>query len=115
VEHEICNYKIEMKNIYNMDEMGFSIGSTQAGYVVVDDIVQSQFQSQPGRQEWVTILECICTVGSVVAPLVIFKGENGPTGWAQSPEVPGNWRFSASQNGWTSNQHGVEWLPYVLP
>jgi hypothetical protein len=69
--------------------------------------LQSQFQAQ---QEWVTILECICADGSAVAPLVIFKGENGSMGWAQSPEVPGNWRFSASQNGWTSNQHGVEWL-----
>ena len=110
VKQVIQDYKIETKNIYNMDETGFSIGSTQAGYVIVDDTVQSQFQAQPGRQEWVTILECICGDGSVVAPLVIFKGENGSTGWAQSSEVPRNWRFSASQNGWTSNQHGVEWL-----
>jgi hypothetical protein len=110
VKQMIHEYKIKPKNMYNMDETGFSIGSTQAGHVIVDSTVKSQFQAQPGRQEWVSILECICGDGSSVAPLVIFKGENGSTGWAQSPKVPGNWRFSASKNGWTSNQHGLEWL-----
>lgn len=104
----IREYKIKPENMYNMDETGFSIGSTQAGHVIVDDTVQSQFQAQPGRQEWVTVLECICGDGSTVAPLVIFKGENGSIGWVQSSEIPGNWRFSASQNGWTSNPHGSE-------
>src|SRR5579859_5891169 len=110
VDRVIQEYDIKLKNIYNMDETGFSISSTQAGYVVVENDVPSQFQSQPGRQEWVTVVECICGDGSTVAPLVIFKAENGSTEWAQSPEVPGDWRFSASQNGWTSNMHGLKWL-----
>jgi hypothetical protein len=106
----VRDYKIRPENMYNMDETGFSIGSTQAAYIVVDDPVKSQFQAQPGRQEWVTVLECICGDGSSVAPLVIFKAENGSTSWAQSPKIPGNWRLSGSQNGWTSNQDGMEWL-----
>jgi hypothetical protein len=56
------------------------------------------------------VVECICGDGSSVAPLVVFKGQNGSTEWVQSPEIPGNWRFSASQNGWTSNMHGLKWL-----
>src|SRR2546421_6113445 len=36
VKQVIRDYKIETKNIYNMNETGFSIGSTQAGYVIVD-------------------------------------------------------------------------------
>lgn len=68
-----------------MNEMGFSIGSTQADYIIVDDAVQLQFQAQSGRQEWITMLECICDDGSTIASLVIFKGENGSTGRAQSP------------------------------
>jgi hypothetical protein len=59
--------------MFNMDETGFSIGSTHGAYVVVDDTVKSQFQVQPGRQEWVTVLECICGDGSSPPPLVIFK------------------------------------------
>jgi hypothetical protein len=51
VEHVIREYNIKTENIYNMDETGFSIGSTQASYVIVDENVQSQFQAQPGRQE----------------------------------------------------------------
>jgi len=104
------DYKIKPENVYNMDETGFSIGSIQAAHVVIDDTIKAQFQAQPGRQEWVTVLECICGDGSAVAPLVIFKAENGSTSWAQSPKIPGNWRFSGSQNGWTSNRHGVAWL-----
>lgn len=56
------------------------------------------------------MVECICGDGSSVALLVVFKGWNGSTEWFQSPEIPGNWQFSVSENGWTSNIHGLKWL-----
>ena len=34
--------------------------------------------------------------------------------WVQSQKIPGNWRFSASENEWTSNMHGLEWLRYCF-
>jgi hypothetical protein len=49
MEQVFRNYKIEWKNIYNMDEMDFSISSMQAGYIVVDNTMQSQFQVQPSH------------------------------------------------------------------
>lgn len=49
VERVIQDYDVKPENIYNIDDTGFSIGSTQAGYVIVDDNVQSQFQIQHGR------------------------------------------------------------------
>ena len=55
--------QIATENIYSMDETGFSIGSIQGAYVVVNKDLQTKYQVQPGRQEWVTVLECICADG----------------------------------------------------
>jgi len=68
-------YDIQPGNIYNMDESGFNVGDFEARQVIVDTSVQSRYQAQPGRQEWVTAVECICADGSSVPPLIIFTGE----------------------------------------
>jgi hypothetical protein len=62
-------FDIRPENIYNMDETGFNIGDFEARNVVVDTSVQSRYQAQPGRQEWVTAVECISADGSSVPPL----------------------------------------------
>ena len=64
-----------------MDETGFAVGSVQAGRVLIDSRVRAQFQAQPGRQEWITVIECICVDGTVIPPLVIFKGANISADW----------------------------------
>lgn len=98
------------ENVYNMDESGFAIGSMQAGCVVVDmTLGGTKCQAQPGRQEWVTALECICGNGTSIPPLLIFKGENLSTSWIPA-ELAKDWYFSCSNKGWTSNTHGLEWL-----
>jgi len=65
--------QIVTENIYNMDETGFSIGSIQGAYVVVNKDLQTKYQVQPGRQEWVTVLECICADGGKILSLIIFR------------------------------------------
>src|SRR5579859_1671253 len=57
----VQKYDILPENIYNMDEMGFNIGDSEAQHVIVDTNIQSRYQAQLGRQEWVTAIECICT------------------------------------------------------
>ena len=44
--------EVLMENIYNMDESGFSIGAIKAGRVIIDSKIRTQFQANPGRQEW---------------------------------------------------------------
>jgi len=56
-----------------MDETGFSIGSIQGAYVVVNKDLQTKYQVQPDRQEWVTVLECICADGGKILSLIIFR------------------------------------------
>lgn len=92
-----------------MDESGFAIGEKEAGKVIINAEVRQKFQAKPGRQEWVTVVECICADGTVVPPLVIFKAENLSTQWIPA-NINGHWRFSCNSKGWTSNKHGVQWL-----
>ena len=68
----INEYKIELGNLYNMDESGFAIGEKEAGRCIINAQVHQKFQAKPGCQEWVLVMQCICADGSVVPPLVIF-------------------------------------------
>ena len=91
-----------------MDESGFAIGQIEATRIIVRAEARAQWQAQPGRQEWVSVLECICADGSAIPPLVIFKGEQPLCAWIPN-NIANNWRFDASPKGWTSNFHGLEW------
>ena len=68
--------KIENYSTYNMDETGFSIGTMQSTRIIVDSTLRTHFQAHPGRQEWVSAVECICMDGTAIEPLIIFKGQN---------------------------------------
>jgi len=41
-------------------------------------------------------------------PCVIFKGKNAIEGWFDN--LPKDWRFEISDNGWTSDEIGLRWL-----
>jgi len=59
-----------------MDESGFAIGDIEASQHIINATIHQRFQAKPGRQEWVTAIECICADGSSLPPLIIFKGES---------------------------------------
>ena len=105
----LAEFNIKPENIYNMDESGFAIGEKEAGRIIIDANIRQRYQAKPGRQEWVTVVECVCADGSVIPPLVIFKAENLSTQWIPA-NIHGNWRFNCNSKGWTSNQHGLDWL-----
>ena len=69
-------YNFDATNIYNMDETGFAIGTSQSNRVVIDTTLRTRYKVEPGRQEWVTAVECICGDGTTISPLIIFKAEN---------------------------------------
>ena len=106
----IEEYDVSPENMYNMDESGFSIGEVEASKCIINVDIRQKFQkAKPGRQEWVTSVECICADGTAIPPLIIFKGESLSRTW-----IPANtdksWCFSHNSKGWTSNLHGLEWL-----
>ena len=100
---------IDIRNVYNMDESGFSIGSINATHIIINKQLRIKYQAQPGRQEWVSVIECICADGTAIPPLVVFRGENLSSSWIPA-NISGDWRFSCNSRGWTSNVHALEWL-----
>ena len=105
-----AKYNVLPENIYNMDESGFSIGEVEASKCIINVKIRQKFQkAKPGRQEWVTSVECICADGTALSPLLIFKAENLSRAWIPA-SIHKSWCFSHNSKGWTSNKHGLEWL-----
>jgi hypothetical protein len=65
--------------------IGYSIGTMQGANVIVDRSLSTTYEAQLGRQEWVTVIECISATGEKIPPLVIFKGKNLLTTWLPQP------------------------------
>ena len=105
--------KITQENTYNMDESGFSIGTMESTGIILDGTLHTKHHAHPGRQEWVSMVECICADGAILPPLGIFRGKNVLQNWIPT-EVLEQWFFSANTKGWTSNLHGLEWLKRVF-
>lgn len=105
----VDEFGIKPKNIYNMDESGFAIGEIEATKRIINANIRQQFQAKPGRQEWVTSVECICADGTSISPLIIFRGKSIQPQYLP-PNCPNNWLFYCNTKGWTSNEHGIEWL-----
>jgi hypothetical protein len=113
IELRLSEQKYEQHNIYNMDESGFGIGTSQTNRVIVDSTQSTRWKAVPGRQEWVSVVECISAAGITLPPLIIFKAEQISSTWI-TKDTPNDWRFSASSKGWTSNIHGLEWLRTIF-
>jgi hypothetical protein len=96
-----------------MDESGFGIGDSQNTRVIVPIKFNHKNNAVPGKQEWVTDIECINAVGEALSPLLIFKAKNLNSGWLPA-ETPPDWQFGVSENGWTSNDLGLHWLMKVF-
>ena len=89
--------------------VGNAIGTRERSRVVIDATVGIKYHTEPGRQEWVTTIECVCQDATVLPPYVIFKGENLMTNWITSKNTA-QWRFTCNSKGWTANEIGVDWL-----
>jgi hypothetical protein len=76
LETVLAEFNIKLENIYNMDESRFAIGEKEARRCIINAHIRKQFQAKPGRQEWVSVVECNCANGGVVPPLVILKRKN---------------------------------------
>ena len=63
---------------------------------------------QPGNREWVTAIETVSASGFILPPCIIFKGKVYIESWFDN--LPKDWRFEVSQNGWTTNEIGLRWL-----
>jgi hypothetical protein len=106
-------HQYDPSSIYNMDESGFAVGTSQSSRVLVNIRDKVSWKVVSGRQEWVTAIECVSAAGQALPPLVIFKAKHLNTAWIPV-QAPPEWRFSTSKSGWTSDSHAYEWLTTVF-
>jgi hypothetical protein len=112
VRNTIAKYGISADDIYNFDETGFMMGVALTAKVVTASETRYRPKAvQPGNREWVTVIQGINAQGWAIPPYVIFSGQNHLSAW-YSEESPRDWRLGLSENGWTTNELGFEWLQH---
>ena len=67
-----------------------------------------------GNQEWVTIIECVSSKGISIPLVVILKAKEHQAAWYQEPGLPKDWVLTTSENGWTTDKIGLQWLKEVF-
>lgn len=77
----------------------------------MDTTLANNYEAQPGRQEWVTVIECVSATGEKIPPFVIFKGLNVMTSWLPT-NLPLGWQFRCNATGWTNNYYGLKWIEH---
>ena len=65
---------------------------------------------QPGNREWTTAIEGINASGWAIPPFVILAGKVHQSNWYQN--LPADWVIAVSDNGWTTDQLGFEWIKH---
>jgi hypothetical protein len=113
VAAQIEEHGYEHANIWNMDESGFGIGESQTTKVLIPFQYNQKSKAIGGKQEWVTTIEAVNAAGEALSPMIIWKGKHLNSGFI-SEDTPKDWSFAVSENGWTSNTLGLEWLIQVF-
>jgi hypothetical protein len=104
---------ISIEDMWNMDETGTALGVCNNSTVLASSTKKKTYQKSPETREWASTVECISATGRKLRPVVIFKGQNVVVGWFMGQSVE-DWYYTTSQNGWTSNAIGLEWLKRVF-
>ena len=107
----INRYGIVKQDIYNFDKTGFCMGYISAHMVItlVERNVSKAKTIQPGNREWTTVIQGISAGGWTLPPYVIFAAKYYQQAWYEG-SLPGDWTIAVSDNGWTTNQHGLAWI-----
>jgi hypothetical protein len=114
-------YNVQPSHIFNMDEKGFQlgrIGRTKRIFSKARWVRKGVRQPlEDGSSEWITVVACICSDGSVLSPSLIFKAANGAiqTSWVDAVQAGNHSVFTTSSpSGWSNNDIGLHWLKEVF-
>jgi hypothetical protein len=108
-----AKYGVDQDDIHNFDETGFQMGIIGSMKVVTGSERRMRPELiQPGDREWVTVVQSICAAGYTTPPFIIYKGRVHISAWYEEKDIPHNWKLSVSENGWTNNALGFEWLKH---
>jgi hypothetical protein len=108
-----AKYDIQDDDTYNFDETGFMMGQIFTGAVVTASERRGRpKQVQPDNREWTTVIKGINAKGWAIPPFIIFQGHNHLSNWYNEDNLPHDWVIGVSENGWTTNKLGLNWLKH---
>ena len=67
-----AKYRVVDEDIYNMNEKGFAMGIADSSKVIVKRKTFS-FNMHPENRDWVSLIECISSRGTVLPAYIIFQ------------------------------------------
>jgi hypothetical protein len=114
VQNVIAKYGIQLDDIWNFDETGFMMGVISSGIVVTSSERRGRPKSiQPGNREWVTAIQAINAEGRAIDPFIVVAGKYHLANWYRESNLLADWVIATTQNGWTDNETGFEWLKHL--
>jgi hypothetical protein len=108
-----AKYGIQDDDSYNFDEAGFMMGQITTQVVVTASERRGRPKLvQPGNREWATLIQGINAKGWAIPPFIILKARRHLSSWYELGDIPHEWIIAISENGWTNNKLGLEWLKH---
>jgi hypothetical protein len=108
-----AKYSVVDGDFYNFDETGFPIGMITPGMVITRADRRGRVKGiQPGNREWATAIICVNGEGWDVPLFLVVQGVNHLANWYSETDLPRNWVIKPTNNGWTNNKTGLEWLKH---
>ncbi|KIO20701.1 hypothetical protein M407DRAFT_81291 [Tulasnella calospora MUT 4182] len=95
-------------NILGMDEVGINSGIFSRQLVVGEAGQRHQHLQKNGERKNTTCIETIMGDGTVLRPMVIFKGKYRMSSWSEVN--PNNANVTVSSRGYITNEIGVEYI-----
>jgi hypothetical protein len=102
-----------------MDEKGFLIGITNRTYRImsIKAIESGRIKSvlTDGNREFVTLIAGISADGDKIPVALIYQGKSYDLQdtWVDKVKKNEQVYFAASENGWTNNSLGLQWLQKI--
>jgi hypothetical protein len=108
-----AKYGIQDEDTYNYDEAGFMMGQISTGAVVTASERRGRPKMvQQTNREWTTLIQGINATGWAIPPFIIFKSHHHISTWYKENSLPQDWIIAVSENGWTTNELGLQWLKH---
>jgi hypothetical protein len=109
-------YGITEEDTYNFDKTGFAIGlitgSRSSKVITSSESVGRATVIEPGNRTWSTVIECINASGWALPPFVILEGKVHLQYWYQQQSLPRDWTIAVSNNGWTNDKLGFDFIQH---
>ena len=113
VQNIKAKYGILDDDSYNFDETGFIMGMIFAGMVVTTSDGRTRAKlAQPGNREWSTVIQGVNARGWAIPPFIILAAQHYLANWYQECDLPADWRIATTDNGWTTNEVGLDWIKH---